>query len=781
MIDSLRSPARRLGGIAIVAASIIAATATCSGGEKSLAPPVAAALELEGGDGQSAAAGSQLSDLLSVRVVDASGAPVSGVTIAWHVMSGGGAVSPLSTMTGATGIARASFRLGRKAGPCTVTAGIATDSSIAPVTFSAVALVGLAAVLVFSVGPTTESAGSPFAPALQVTVQDSVGNQVTTSEDAVTVALGSAPPGGALSGTRTVAASGGVATFPDLRIDKAGAGYTLTASATGMVTATSAAFAVVPGPAAQVAAAAGNGQSAAAGSAVAVPPSVIVRDAVGNPVSGTSVTFAVTGGGGTVAPAGAVTTDASGVAQVTSWTLGTALGTNTLTATAPGLAGSPVTFTATGTTGPPTQIAANSATAQNGIPGSAVAVLPSVVVRDANNNPVSGVAVTFAVTFGGGTVVPAAPVTTNASGIAQVTSWTLGTFVGLQSLAATAAGLAGSPVTFTANAYLPPPPQILVNGGNNQSATAGTAVAVPPSVVVRDYQGNGVGGLAVTFVVTGGGGTVVPTTAVTTNASGIAQVTSWTLGPTAGTNSLVATSPGAASTATFTATGTTGSAAQIAVNSGDNQSATAGAAVAAAPSVLVTDAHGNPVSGVAVTFAVATGGGSVVPTTAVATNASGIAQVTSWTLSTTAGSNTLTATSAGLTGSPVTFTATGTAGSATQIAINGGNGQSATAGSAVAVAPSVRITDSHGNPVSGVGVTFAVATGGGTVSPTTAVATNAGGIPQVTSWTLGTVAGPNTLTATSSGLTGSPLTFTATGNSGSATQMTVNAGNGQTA
>src|SRR5882724_10839904 len=107
---------------------------------------------------------------------------------------------------------------------------------------------------------------------------------------------------------------------------------------------------------------------------------------------------------------------------------------------------------------------------------------------------------------------------------------------------------------------------------------------------------------------------------------------------------------------------------------------------------------------------------------------------TAWTLSTTAGPNTLTATATGLTGSPVTFTATGTAGAASSIAVNAGNGQSATVGTAVAVNPSVVVRDANGNPVGGVAVTFAVASGGGTVSPTTAVTTAANGMATVTSW-----------------------------------------------
>jgi hypothetical protein len=65
-----------------------------------------------------------------------------------------------------------------------------------------------------------------------------------------------------------------------------------------------------------------------------------------------------------------------------------------------------------------------------------------------------------------------------------------------------------------------------------------------------------------------------------------------------------------------------------------------------------------------------------------------------------------------------------------------------------------------------------VASGGGTVDPVTAVLTNSQGIAVVSSWTLGNVAGPNSLTATATGLTGSPVTFTATGEIGPASPFT---------
>src|SRR5439155_2936070 len=120
--------------------------------------------------------------------------------------------------------------------------------------------------------------------------------------------------------------------------------------------------------------------------------------------------------------------------------------------------------------------------------------------------------------------------------------------------------------------------------------------------------------------------------------------------------------------------GTTGSATQLALVSGNNQTSVAGTALS--PFVVsVKDAVGNPVSGFMVTFAVTQGGGTLSTSMAV-TDATGRAQTT-LTLGTTAGTNTVTASAAGLTGSPLTFTATGTAAAATQLAPVPGSVQSA--------------------------------------------------------------------------------------------------------
>ena len=101
--------------------------------------------------------------------------------------------------------------------------------------------------LAFGQPPTSAGAGAVLSPAVTVLVEDASGNVVASDTSSVTVAIGNNPSGGTLSGTLTVAAVNGVATFSDLSIDKSGNGYTLTASDTtgnGLLTATSAPFSI---------------------------------------------------------------------------------------------------------------------------------------------------------------------------------------------------------------------------------------------------------------------------------------------------------------------------------------------------------------------------------------------------------------------------------------------------------------------------------------------------------------------------------------------------------
>ena len=104
--------------------------------------------------------------------------------------------------------------------------------------------------LLFSQQPTTRQAGLSITPAITVRVADASNNTVTTATNAVTLAIGTNPGAGTLSGTLTVNAVNGVATFSNISINRVGTGYTLTAAATGLTGATSSTFNITPGPAA---------------------------------------------------------------------------------------------------------------------------------------------------------------------------------------------------------------------------------------------------------------------------------------------------------------------------------------------------------------------------------------------------------------------------------------------------------------------------------------------------------------------------------------------------
>ncbi|PYO43889.1 MAG: hypothetical protein DMD29_01335, partial [Gemmatimonadetes bacterium] len=297
---------------------------------------------------------------------------------------------------------------------------------------------------------------------------------------------------------------------------------------------------------------------------------------------------------------------------------------------------------------------------------------------------------------------------------------------------------------------------IAPNGGNSQTGVAGALL--PNPIVVQVAGVTPVNGQIVNFVVTLGGGSVFanavpswrPTSGPWANMDGIAQ-NRWTLGTTAGPQTvearLVNPLNGATLTqATFQATALAGPAALLKVAAGGQQAGAAGSAVAAPPAVRVTDQYGNPITGVAVTFAVATGGGSITGPATINTGGDGLAAVGGWTLGTTAGANTLTATRSGLTGSPVTFSAVGGAGAAAQLVRGAGDGQSALVGTQVATVPVVRVVDANGNGVAGVAVTLTVRSGGGSVEGVGALttlsdATGAAGV----NWTLGRTVGPNTL------------------------------------
>lgn len=197
------------------------------------------------------------------------------------------------------------------------------------------------------------------------------------------------------------------------------------------------------------------------------------------------------------------------------------------------------------------------------------------------------------------------------------------------------------------------PAAISVVDGDAQTGAVGVALARPIVVKVVDSRSNPIPSAGVTFTVTGGGGSVNPPTAAT-GATGQAQTT-WTMGP-VGPQTLTASTSGGVIISLPAAVNATSSSGTMSSFAGST-SGQADIPVNVRPAVRIL-AGPTPVAGVSVTFAVASGGGSGTGLTAT-TNASGVAQAGSWTLGPGDVANTLTATSPGITGSPVTFTAQG--------------------------------------------------------------------------------------------------------------------------
>lgn len=163
----------------------------------------------------------------------------------------------------------------------------------------------------------------------------------------------------------------------------------------------------------------------------------------------------------------------------------------------------------------------------------------------------------------------------------------------------------------------------------------------------------------------------------------------------------------------------------ITVTGGATQSGTVNGELTQPIVVLVTDADGHPVSGVAVSFAPSAGAGSVSSAQATTDNG-GLAEV-NWKLGTIAGLDSMTVT---MGSQSAIVTAIATADVASQLVIVAGNGQSAPADSTLGTPLAVKVTDQYGNPVSGVTVNWSSDDGG--ILSSTTVTTDANGIAQDT-------------------------------------------------
>ncbi|HYS61540.1 MAG TPA: hypothetical protein VEM27_13190, partial [Gemmatimonadales bacterium] len=292
-------------------------------------------------------AGQQITPAVKVRALDAFGNVATeftgAVAIALGSNPGGSTLSGTTPVAAVNGVATFFMSLNKSGTGYTLTA---SGGGFAPVTSTAFDITpGTATQLAFTVPPSNTVAGAAISPAVQITALDPAGNPVPSFTGSVTVALGNNPGGSTLSGTTTVAAVNGVATFLDLSLNKTGTGYWLTATATGL-NATSSGFTITPGAATQLVFGTQPGTTVAGQQ---ITPAVKLRalDALGNVATGFSGTITVALGsnpGGATLSGTLLVAAVGGVASFGDLSLNRTAPGYTLTASGGGLG--PVTSTA---------------------------------------------------------------------------------------------------------------------------------------------------------------------------------------------------------------------------------------------------------------------------------------------------------------------------------------------------------------------------------------------------------------------------------------------------
>ena len=674
---------------------------------------------------------------------DVQGNSLSGRTVTWS--SNNGTVAAVSAKGLVTGMSL---------GATTITATVEGRVGATAVTVVA----GPAAQLVFTIQPAATTAGAILSPAIEVTARDIQGNASTDFTGNVTLALGANPSGAALGGTKTVAAVGGIATFPDLHIDKSGSGYTLQASAGSLPQVQTAAFSIRPGPVTRLVFTIPP-SSSAAGVAIAPAVAVQARDAFGNAVPAfvdtVTVVLAANPGNATlfgVTKVAAVSGTAlfpglmlnrTGVGYtLATVSSGLAPDTSAAFAIVPG----PVSASQSGVAASPSTITAST--------GSSVTTV-TVTVRDAFGNLAPGVSVALAASGTGNTLGQPAGGVTDGNGAAHGAMSS--TVAESKTVTATAAGVV---ITQTAS--------VTVNAATGAALTftvqpsggaAGVPMTPPVEVTVRDAFGNtaaGFNGSVTVALSTNPGGAVLSGTTTRTATAGVATFDDLSLDK-AGTGYMLTA---AAAGATGATSNPFGVGAGVVSASRSTVAVTPGAIVASSGSsaatatVVVQDAFGNPIPGATVTLA-ATGTGNAITQPVGVTGSNGTA--TGSLSSTVAEVKVVTAIVNGipLTVQPSVTVSAGPV-SATMSTVSASPSSIQASGGGVASSITATARDAFANPVSGATVVLS-ATGSGNTLTQPMGATSPTGV--ATGALSSTTTGTRTVSATIGGI---PITQTAT-------------------
>jgi uncharacterized repeat protein (TIGR03803 family) len=664
------------------------------------------------------AAGSAISPAVTIDVEDQFGNIVTGNTsnVTMSIASGPGSLGGTVTVAAVNGVATFSNLSINATGAYTIKA---SDGALTTATSGSFNVTPAAAnKLVFVQQPTNATAGVAISPAITVNVEDQFGNLVTGNTSNVTISVASGPSS-ALSGTLTVAAVGGVATFSNISEATAGA-FTFSAADGALATATSASFTISPATAAKLGF---IQQPTNVNPGVSISPAVTVgiEDAFGNVITSntSSVTISLASGPGTLS--GTLTASAvNGVATFNNLSLSTtgsyslkAVDGSFTSATSAGFTVGTATAAGLQFVQQPTNVAA----------GSAINPAVTVEVVDQFGNLVTANTsnVTIALASGPGNL--AGTLTVAASGgIATFSNLSINA-TGVHTLSASDGSLTGATsgsftVTAAASAKL-------VYTQQPTNIVAGNTISPAVIVQIEDQFGNLETGdtSSVTLSIASGPGTLGGTTTVAA-VGGVATFSNLSLNTT-GTYTLAALD-GSLSGATSGSFSVTPAAAAKLVFVQQPTNANAGAAMSPAVTVNVEDQFGNIVTGNTsnVTLSVASGPGALGGTdTASAVN--GVATFSNLSLDT-AGSYTLQAADGSLT--IATSSAFNISPAAASQLVFVQQPPSATAGNSIAPAVAINIEDAFGNIVTSdsSNVTISVASGPGSLNGTLTLAAVSG-------------------------------------------------------
>jgi alpha-tubulin suppressor-like RCC1 family protein len=441
-LDGLASTPFRFGtqtGLDSVVASLKTAKATLSATFVLRATPTGPKTLsiVSGATGLQDTVGMMLKDTLAVAVRDSFNNAIPNVVVTFTPAAGSGTISLLDTKTDTAGRLRARWTLGNTLGTQTVSASVAGLGT--PVTFTANAIgAGVVSVRAASGDAQTGSVGSQLTQPLVVQAIDGKGNPIAGA----VINFGTVLGGGSLSKAVDTTDAQGLARTR-LTLGTLTGTNTVSATSGNGKTTTLTARAVATAPKSLSLVNGNNGQDTVRAT-LKDTLIVAVRDSFNNAIPGITIAWTVTSGGGSVTVL-TQPTDSAGRARAL-WTLGTAMGANTLTASAAGLP--TLTFNATALGAPASTITIVGGNNQSALVNQYVGDSITVRVEDAYGNTVVGAPISWVASNGG--TAQGKQATSGTGGIASAT-WKLGAEPGPQTVRVT---VNGRSVTFNATATL---------------------------------------------------------------------------------------------------------------------------------------------------------------------------------------------------------------------------------------------------------------------------------------------------------------------------------------